>query len=52
MSPEEVKQTRDNLNLTQKEFAEKIGAAVESVSRWETGASPVSKGFAKAIESL
>ena len=52
MSPEEVKQTRENLGLTQREFAEKIGSNPETVSRWENGVSPVSKCFIKLIELL
>lgn len=36
--PEEIKQQRTALNLNQEQLGECIGAAKESISRWETGA--------------
>ena len=52
VKPEEVKDTREVLGLTQREFAEKIGTNPETVSRWENGVNPVSKCFIKLIEQL
>lgn len=37
LTPEEVRGGRESLGLTQKEFAERLGVAAETVSRWETG---------------
>jgi putative zinc finger/helix-turn-helix YgiT family protein len=36
--PEQIKQQRTALNLNQEQLGECIGAAKESISRWETGA--------------
>ena len=36
--PEQIKQRRTALNLSQEQLGECIGAAKESISRWETGA--------------
>ena len=36
--PEEIRQQRTALNLSQEQLGECIGAAKESISRWETGA--------------
>jgi putative transcriptional regulator len=52
VKPEEVKQVRENLNLTHEEFARKIGATVRSVFRWESGETKVSPVFIKLIEQL
>jgi putative zinc finger/helix-turn-helix YgiT family protein len=38
MSPEEIRQQRTALGLNQDQLGECIGAAKESISRWETGA--------------
>lgn len=38
LSPEEIRRQRTALNLNQEQLAECIGAAKESISRWETGA--------------
>lgn len=37
LSPEEMRERLELLGMTQKEFAERIGVAPESVSRWLTG---------------
>jgi putative zinc finger/helix-turn-helix YgiT family protein len=37
LSPEEIRERLEALGMTQKEFAERIGVAPESVSRWLTG---------------
>jgi len=37
MTPTEIKQTRQALNLTQKEFAAKIGCSYRSIQNWEGG---------------
>jgi putative zinc finger/helix-turn-helix YgiT family protein len=38
LQPENIREARKRLNLNQREFAEVLGVAEESVSRWETGA--------------
>src|SRR4051794_15927542 len=36
--PEQIRRNRKQLGLSQREFAERLGIAEETVSRWETGA--------------
>ena len=38
LAPNEIKQQRTALNLNQEQLGDCIGAAKESISRWETGA--------------
>ena len=38
LAPEEIRQGRDRLGLTQKQFANLLGVGEATVSRWETGA--------------
>ena len=38
LAPEEIRQGREKLGLTQKEFANLLGVGEATVSRWETGA--------------
>lgn len=38
LTPEEVRQGREKLGLTQKQFANLLGVGEATVSRWETGA--------------
>ncbi len=38
LQPETIREGRKRLDLSQREFAELLGVAEESVSRWETGA--------------
>ncbi len=38
LSPEQIRRNRKNLDLTQRELAERLGVAEETISRWETGA--------------
>src|SRR6266702_8801679 len=38
LAPEEIRQGREKLGLTQKEFANLLGIGEATVSRWETGA--------------
>lgn len=37
LQPEEIREKRVDLKLTQKDLAEQIGVAAESISRWESG---------------
>ena len=36
LSAEEIRRSRDTLGLSQRELAEHLGVAVETISRWET----------------
>jgi putative zinc finger/helix-turn-helix YgiT family protein len=38
LAPEEIRQGRDKLGLTQKQFANLLGVGEATISRWETGA--------------
>jgi putative zinc finger/helix-turn-helix YgiT family protein len=38
LSTEDIRQGRDRLGLTQKQFANLLGVGEATVSRWETGA--------------
>jgi len=38
LAPEEIRQGREKLQLTQKQFANLLGVGEATVSRWETGA--------------
>jgi putative zinc finger/helix-turn-helix YgiT family protein len=38
LTPQEIRQGRDKLGLTQKQFANLLGVGEATVSRWETGA--------------
>src|SRR3972149_3200680 len=38
LSAEQIRRNRDELNLSQRELAAHLGVAVETISRWETGA--------------
>jgi putative zinc finger/helix-turn-helix YgiT family protein len=37
LAPEEIRQGREKLGLTQKEFAHLLGVGEATISRWETG---------------
>lgn len=49
LQPEEIRRQRKALRLTQKDLAEKIGAAESSLSRWENGSSIQSKSTDKSL---
>ncbi len=38
LAPEEIRQGREKLGLTQKQFANLLGVGEATISRWETGA--------------
>ena len=48
----EIKAMRKEMNLTQQEFANKIGIAMMTVSNWETGRTKPSKFFTKLLEGI
>jgi putative zinc finger/helix-turn-helix YgiT family protein len=38
LSAEQIRMNREKLRLSQRQLAEQLGVAVETISRWETGA--------------
>ncbi len=52
MKKEEIRALRISLRLTQQEFADKLGVALMTVSRWETGSRNLSLRHLRDIESL
>ncbi len=48
----EIKALRSQLGLTQRAFADKVGATVTTVHRWESGACSPSWKHAKCISKL
>ncbi len=49
LSPEEIRQRLGRLGLTQKEFAERISIAPETVSRWLSGTYIQSRAYDKLM---
>lgn len=37
MTPEQIKQARQSMGLTQAEMAEKMGVGIDAVKQWESG---------------
>jgi transcriptional regulator with XRE-family HTH domain len=52
MKAAELKALRESLNLTQEEFASKLGVSNRSIQNWELGHNKVTKGTIKLIETL
>jgi len=52
MKPEEVKRIRERLQLTQGEFAKRVGVNRVTVNRWESGVQAVSKFVANTIRAI
>lgn len=50
--PEQIKEIRKKLNLSQEEFAKKLGVSFASVNRWENGQTKPSKLARRQIMSL
>lgn len=49
---EQIKEIRKKLNLSQEEFAKKLGVSFTSVNRWENGQTKPSKLAKKQIVNL
>jgi putative transcriptional regulator len=52
MSPEQIKQIRTSLGMTQEAFAHYIGVSYPSINRWENGAYKPSRMAIDKIKSL
>lgn len=50
--PKSITKVRDKLNLTQKQMSEKLGVPINTLSRWETGATTPDANSLAAIHSL
>ena len=49
MTPKQIKALRKELNLTQQELADRIGAQRVSVARWEIGSSRPTGAYLKLL---
>lgn len=52
MTPEQIKQARQSLGLTQAAMAAKMGIILRKWERWEGGHSPISPEGARLVEML
>ena len=52
MTPEQIRELRKALQLTQQQLAEKIGAQQHTVARWEAGLHEPKGAYAKALREL
>jgi DNA-binding transcriptional regulator YiaG len=52
MTPEEFKQLRESLGLTQQQLAVHLGKTVGTISRWEASGEPIDLVAALAIRKL
>jgi len=52
MTPKEIVKLREQLNLTQQELADLIGAHQPTVARWETGKNEPRGANLKALKDL
>ena len=52
LSVDTVQQARRSLGMTQQEFAHRLGVAVSTVARWETGVNRPSRMATKLITLL
>jgi DNA-binding transcriptional regulator YiaG len=52
MTPREIKKLRKDLGITQQQLADQIGAARESVARWEAGIHPPRGANLKQLREL
>jgi len=51
-TPRQIKQLRNKLKLTQKEFAKRLGVHVVTIIRWEGGSFKPSKMAKTVLDSL
>jgi DNA-binding transcriptional regulator YiaG len=52
MTPARIRKLRESLGLTQEEFAKRIGAARETIARWELGTAKPKGLYLQALEKL
>ncbi len=49
---ERIRETRQNMKLTQEEFAAKLGVTFSTVNRWENGKSKPSRMALKILQPM
>jgi transcriptional regulator with XRE-family HTH domain len=47
-----VRHVRDLLNLTQEQFGQRLGLSLDTISRWETGATTIPPWRMDAVRQL
>jgi len=52
MPPEQVKQIRSGMKMTQRQFAVVVGVSASAVGRWESGSLKVSAAHEKLLAYL
>ena len=52
MTAPEIRRLRESLELTQAQFAKRIGAARETIARWELGTAKPKGLYLQALEKL
>lgn len=52
MKPDQIKQARQQLGLTQAAMAKAMGIGTRKLERWEGGHSPISPEGARLVEML
>lgn len=52
MTPEQIKQARRELGLTQAAMAKAMGIGTRKLERWEAGHSPISPEGARLVELM
>ena len=52
MTPDELKETRSRLGLTQTQLAQELGVTLNAVQRWEAGERPIRRVTELALETL
>ena len=52
MTPDELKEVRSRLGLTQTQLANELGVTLNAVQRWEAGERPIRRVTELALETL
>ena len=52
MTPEELKEVRTRLGMTQSQLAHELGVTLNAVQRWEAGERPIRRVTELALETL
>jgi DNA-binding transcriptional regulator YiaG len=52
MTPQQIRELRQALKLTQQQLADKIGARQHTVARWETGVNEPKGAYAMLLRQL
>lgn len=52
MTPDEIRDTRRALGVTQSQFAALLGVSMQSVAAWEQGTRPISGLVVNAVQNV